>query len=174
MTLALAESLLESAANPKETDYQWCKHPEKPIRCAGLCNHCYRIKLLINKLQKKVEKVQARNINHPLGPVPPELEHELRVAIEMRACAQHEGRYAETIGQPISGLDLEMLFRWVSKRLLKKDYYYGIANLLDWSFDDTQRRLIFHLLHRMQREYYRANRRNQASAVTQNRPMVVT
>jgi hypothetical protein len=54
---------------------------------------------------------------------------------------------------------LESLFRWASKQFVKKDEYGQIFYLLDRSLDDVQRRFLFYLLSKIQREYLRKNQR---------------
>jgi hypothetical protein len=165
MRMSLAEALLESAANPRDCYCKWCKHPEKRIRAKGLCNHCYRIQSSIDKLEARIAKFKARNVKHKIGPVPPEVEWEYKTALKMAEHAKFEGESCRRYKERFSGLDLETEFRMLSKRLLRKDFFVGMARLFDWSFTDTQRALLYYLLDKMLREYRRQHRRDIAGGI---------
>jgi hypothetical protein len=74
--------------------------------------------------------------------------------------AKHEGQSYARFADPVTGLELEWEFRYVSKRWLRKDLFYGWANIFDWSFDQTQKRLLFCILRKMIVEDLRDRRRN--------------
>jgi hypothetical protein len=161
MHSSLAENILQSAANPKDTCCQWCKHPQKRIRTAGLCNHCYRLKL-------ELKHCESNLANFTLDSRDPKasrsqrhfLEHQLKVAGRMMELAKGEGESYAQFAHTVTGLELERELRFVSERWLRDDLFIGWANILDWSFDQTQKRLLFFMLKRMTMEYLREKRRN--------------
>ena len=78
--------------------------------------------------------------------------------------AKGEGESYSRFARAVSGFELEQELSYVSKKWLREDLLHGWANILDCSFDPTQRRLLFYILHKMIVEYLRANRRNIAEA----------
>ena len=74
--------------------------------------------------------------------------------------AEHEGEFYFRFAHPVTGLELEHELSYVSERWIRKDLFHGWANILDWSFDPTQKRLLYYILRKMIVEYLRANRRN--------------
>jgi len=152
------EQFLQSLSNRSTCD--WCKHPVKPIYRAGLCRHCYDIRGKINRFRRKVEEYKKRGGGHPLlGPVPPSLKGEYRAALKMEGSAKVEGRrYGRVYEGDINGLDLEHEFSCLGRLLVRRDLYQGHANLFDWSFTPSQKRLLFYLLSLMSREHLRRTR----------------
>jgi hypothetical protein len=90
----------------------------------------------------------------------PLVERALKVARRMVELAKHEGKSYARFAHPVTGLELEREFRFVSERWLRKDLFNGWANILDWSFDETQKRLLFYILKMMVIEHLREQRRN--------------
>jgi hypothetical protein len=158
----LPVEFLESLSEQKTCG--WCRYPLKRVYRAGLCRHCYDIRLEVNRLRKKVEAAKIKGGGHPrFGPVPFELDFDYRVALEMEKDAKIEGQtYGEIATRTIYGLELETEMSFLSKQFLKKDLYYGEANLFDWSFSPDQKKVLFYLLSLMIREQLRKTRRFRA------------
>jgi hypothetical protein len=92
------------------------------------------------------------------------LDFDYRVALEMEKNAKLEGRaYGNIPARPISGLELEHELSLLSKKFVKKDLFYGTANLFDWSFTTNQKKIIFYVLSLMSRAWLRRTRRMRAS-----------
>lgn len=165
MQMDLAKRILDGAANPDDKRCQWCNHPGKRIRCAGLCNHCYRLKLEMRRCELDLANIEL-STDDPRASVPekPFLERRLRVAGQMVDLAKAEGdsygRFADTVG----GITLEHQFNRISKRWLRTDLFHGWANVFDQSFDETQKRFLFLVLRTMIVEHSRQHRRRLAEA----------
>jgi hypothetical protein len=77
--------------------------------------------------------------------------------------AKMEGSaYGDLHRKDVTGLDLEHQFCLMSKSLVRKDLYFGDANLFDWSFSPDQKRLIYYLLSKVMRQRQRRARRGRA------------
>jgi hypothetical protein len=101
-------------------------------------------------------------------PVPFDLEFNLHTYTKMAGFAQGEGRaYGNIHERRVSGEDLEGEFSFISKRFVKKDLFYGLASVFDWSFTPDQKRLIYYLLSQMSRSHLRRSRKLRAA----NEPM---
>jgi hypothetical protein len=160
-----AAEILEGVCKPKSTYCAWCKHPDKRVRAAGLCNHCYRLKLEARKCERKVAAFVPRadprvsNVDRCL------LERDLKVANKMVELAKHEGEYYARFAEPASGLDVETDLSFISKRWLRKDLFFGWANTFDWCFDQVQKRLLVYIFRKMLIEYLRMRRREIAEGI---------
>ena len=136
----------------------WCKNPDKPVYCGGLCRHCYNIRAELKRLRREVQDRRAR------GPVSPRfdlaaLEFDYIAAIDMAESAQCEGREYGPLSKGETPLDLEHEFSFISEKFLKKDLYrHSVA--LATAFSPSQRRLLVYLLSRMSREYLGRKRRS--------------
>jgi hypothetical protein len=140
----------------------WCKHTRKKVYRKGLCRHCYDISREVVKIE-----AQARAYREQGQPIQRFLDAKLDVARRMAESARVEGNtYGDIHMDDISGLTLEHEFSFISKLLLRKDLFYGKANLFGWSFTLPQRRLIFYLLSHLSREYLRRNRRQKATTAS--------
>ena len=109
----------------------------------------------MNRLSAEVKELKNRGKGHPrFGPVPPALDFRFRAALKMEENAKAEGDiYGNVAKYDVGGLKLEHELSFISKRFVKKDLYYGDANLFDWTFSADQKRVIFYLLSLMSREY---------------------
>ena len=65
----------------------------------------------------------------------------------------------------MSGLELEWEFRYVSERWLGQDLFNGWANILAWTFNETQKRFLYYMLRKMIIEYLREHRRDIAEGI---------
>jgi hypothetical protein len=165
MPSSIAEDTLQRAANPNDTYCKWCKHPDKRIRKAGLCNHCYRIKLEATRCERKLASFLPRRDPRVSSVDGYMLERELKVAKKMVELAKHEGEYYARFAEPASGLDVEMELSFICKGWLGKDLFYGWANTFDWSFDQTQKRLLLYIFRKMKIENLRERRRKIAEGI---------
>jgi hypothetical protein len=68
--------------------------------------------------------------------------------------------YGAVNERQVMGIDLEYQFSALSKCFTGKDLFSGQANLLDWSFTEDQKRLIFYLLSILHRESRRTRSRS--------------
>ena len=143
-----------------EAKCDWCKDPRGKIARSGLCWSCYRIKNTVAKLQSKMDKHKKRQVRIPF-----ELRFDLTLGKQMARLAKAEGaRYGSIHRENISGLDIEHELSSLSKHFLGKDLFFGDANLFQWSFSLSQRRLIFYVLSRLQREFLKRHRRTIAGS----------
>lgn len=139
---------------------QWCQDPSRWVYRSGLCRHCYGISRRLAKAEKAVKTAKSSSKR-----VPPSLHLEVKTARRMADLAKAEGRtYGAIHERQVTGLDLEHQFSLLSERFLGMDLFYGKANLFDWSFSADQKRLIFYLLSRLDREFNRRHRRRIASS----------
>jgi len=124
----------------------------------GLCRHCYDIRGKINRLRKQVEEHKKT-----AGGIPFELDYLYRTALAMEKDAKIEGqKYGQVYADDITGLRLEHEFSEISKRFVRRDLYYGKANLFGWSFTPSQKRLLFYLLSLMSRAHLSRTRWNRS------------
>jgi hypothetical protein len=165
MPSSIAEDTLQRAANPKDTYCGWCKHPGKRIRKAGLCNHCYRLKLEATRCERKLATFTPRRDPSVSSVDRYMLERALKVAKKMVELAKHEGEYYARFTDPASGLDIEMELSFICKGWLGKDLFYDWANTFDWSFDETQKRLLLYIFRKMIIENLRERRREIAEGI---------
>jgi hypothetical protein len=153
-----AQEWLESIADRHACG--WCKNPDKPVCCGGLCRHCYDIKIELRRLHREVEERKARGAVHPrfgLG----ELGFHYIAAIDMAESAQCKGREYGPLSKGEAPLDFEHEFSSISEKFLKKDLYrHSVAQAT--AFSPSQRRLLVYLLSMMSREYLRRKRRSMA------------
>lgn len=137
---------------------EWCKNPEQPLYRAGLCRHCYQISREVSKLESRVQECKEHKQSISF-----DLDFYLKTAKKMVHLAKMEGSaYGDIHKKNVTGADLELQFSLLSKALIKKDLYYGDANLFDWSFSPAQKRLIFYLLSKLMRQRSRRARRGRA------------
>jgi hypothetical protein len=160
-----AEGILERAANPSKTYCQWCKHPDEPIRRGGLCSHCYRLKLKAAACERQLAAFIPGSDSRVSKVERCMLERAVKVASKMIELAKHEGdRYAR-FAEPASGLEVEMELSFICQNWLGRNLFYGWANDFDWSFDETQKRLLLYIFCQMKIEYLREQRRKIAEAI---------
>lgn len=138
----------------------------KRIRRAGLCNHCYRLKGELKRTEKHLAEFKPRASN-PQGSDMEKYwrERKVKVARQMIDLAKHEGESYKRLAEPVSGLDLEHEFRYVSERWIGQDLFKTWANILAWTFNETQRRLLYYMLRKMSIEYLREHRRDIAEGI---------
>lgn len=137
---------------------KWCKHPEKSLYAVGLCSHCYRIRQKVSNLESRVRLCKERKQSISF-----DLDLRLKTARKMVHLAKMEGSaYGDLHRKDVTGLDLEHQFCLMSKSLVRKDLYFGDANLFDWSFSPDQKRLIYYLLSKVMRQRQRRARRGRA------------
>ena len=135
-----------------------CKDPERKLHRAGLCLTCYRAKRKVIQLQSRLEKLKKSGKS-----VPFDLQFEFRVRKQVARLCQVEGAAFGGIDKKdITGLDVEHLLSALSERVIKKDVFFGEANLFDWSFSPSQKRLLFYLISKLERALRRRNRLNEA------------
>lgn len=140
----------------------WCRYPYKGIYRVHLCRHCYDIKQGIATAQRRLEKGASR-VPRISEVQRLSLELDLKTAEVMADLAKAEGvAYGSLANRPVTGLDLEHQFSFLSNHLVRKDLFGGKANVFNHSFDANQRRLLFHFLSLLNREYDRRHRRNTA------------
>lgn len=140
---------------------QWCKHPEKPLHRAGLCRHCWKISREVSKLESRVQECKERKQSISF-----DLDFHLKSAKKMIHLAKMEGSaYGDIHRKDVTGLDLEHQFSLLSKALIRKDLFYGEANLFDWCFSLDQKRLIYYLISKLKRERLRRARRGRAKGL---------
>jgi hypothetical protein len=166
MSRRLAERILEGLASPEEGLCKWCKHPQKRIRSAGLCNHCCRLKRQLLACESKLASFAPRP-NDPKASASKRylLERELKVARKAVELAKDEGQSYARLTNPVSALELETELRHVSKRWLGQDLFSGWANIANHSFDQTQKQLLFYIFRKMNLEYLRDRRRKIAEGI---------
>lgn len=138
---------------------EWCRHPNEPVMPrVGLCSHCNRIRLQLNRIEARAEAVNRR-----YGGIPHRLDWDLRVQRAMVEKAKHEGRkYGRFFDEEFTDTKLEYEWRWLCERATGKDFFFGLTNSLNYSFSLNQRRYIFYLLSLMSREVMRKHRRGSA------------
>ena len=78
---------------------------------------------------------------------------------------KHEGEFYGRFADPASGLDIETELSFISKRWLGKDLFFGWANTFDWSFNETQKRLLLYMFRKMLIEDMRVRRRKIAESI---------
>jgi hypothetical protein len=137
----------------------WCKHPKEPAKPkSGLCGHCNRIRLGLEKLEAHAEPFIRER-----GGIPHDLDWALRVQRAMADGCKTEGRvYGRLFDEDFNDTKLEHEFRFIGKRVTGKDLFFGISNALNYSLSLNQRRYVFYLLSLMSREYHRQHRRGHA------------
>lgn len=160
-----AEEILDRVSKPKSTCCAWCKHPDKQVRRAGLCNHCYRLQLEARKCERKLAAFIPRVDPRVSSVDRYMLERALKVANKMIELAKHEGEYYARFAEPASGLDVETDLSFISKRWLGKDLFFGWANTFDWCFDQVQKRLLVYIFRKMLIESLRVRRREIAEGI---------
>lgn len=137
---------------------EWCKDPGRRIHASGLCCSCYRLERNLAKLQGRLHEYKNHNQR-----TPSQLQLEVRIARRKVRLAKAEGSlYGSINTQEIDGVRIEHELSSLSRGLVKKDLFYGDANLFDWSFSPSQKRLILYLLSGIQREFMRRNRHRMA------------
>ena len=160
-----AQDYLDFLAQREACD--WCKNPDKPVYKAGLCRHCYGIKGRLRRLQREVDGARARDRGRRKGgPIPVPLEIAYKTTIEMAELAQCEGRkYGSLYHADVTALQLEHEFSLLSRALLRKDLYYGDADLFA-CFTPSQKRQLLYIVSRTTRGDSRRKRRRLACAET--------
>lgn len=149
---------LKGIYSPPQCD--WCKDPYRQIYRLGLCSSCYRIRRTVAKRQAELDECKKKRRNIPF-----EVKFNLVVARRMARSAKADGNmYGNIHRKNIAGLDIERELVSLSNRLLGKEMFWGGANLFNWSFSLSQKRLFFHILSRLQREFLRRHRRAMAES----------
>ena len=121
----------------------------------GLCRHCNRIRLGLQKLEREAQKFIVE-----YGDLPPRLDFDLRTQRQMAEDARWEGcRYGSLFDDDFIGTKLEDEFRFLSKQLTGCDLFFGLTSALNYSFSQNQRRFLFYLLSLMSRGIVRKHRR---------------
>jgi hypothetical protein len=141
---------------------QWCQDPSRELYRARLCRHCYGISRRLAKAEKTMlaAKSSPMHVSHSHIIW---LDLQVKTAQKMVDLAKADGlRYGAIHERQVTGLDLEHQFSLLSQRFLRKDFFYGQANLFDWSFSADQKRLIFYLLAQLHREFNRRHRKGVA------------
>ena len=155
-----AQEYLDSKASRKACNS--CKHPNKPIYCKGLCKSCHSIEIQIDRLSAKVDafEEQQRETGRVRAPFE---ELDYRVALSMKRSAEAEGEdYRRSYVDAITGHDIEEKLRWISRKVAGKDLCGQLANVFDWSFTPSQKRLLFHLLSIVHQGHLRRRRKHLA------------
>lgn len=160
-----AQDYLDFLAEGKACD--WCKHPDMPVYRAGLCRHCYDIKQRLRRLQRVVDGARASDGGRRKGgPITAQLEVDYKTTVEMAELAQCEGRkYGSLYHADVTPLQLEHEFSLLSRALLRKDLYYGDADLFA-CFTPSQKRQLLYIVSRITRGDSRRKRRRLACAET--------
>jgi hypothetical protein len=92
-----------------------------------------------------------------------DLQFEFKVRKRVARLCQVEGAaFGGIHKKDITGLDVEHLLSALSEHVIKKDVFFGEANLFDWSFSPSQKRLLFYLISKFERAWRRKNRLNEA------------
>lgn len=131
-----------------------CKDPGSPIYRAKHCQHCYRLKLNLRKLEKKLDLSENQGTTSFQDGV------EFRLAKAKISDAEREGiRYGDISSRKINGIDLEYEFAFLSKCLLGKNLFHGDANVFDKSLTQSQKQFIFYMLSQISRVYRKRHRR---------------
>jgi len=143
---------------------EWCRHPhEEILPRVRLCNHCNRIRLKLQKMERQAEQFIAERGGLTFG-----MQNDLRVQRAMVEHAQIEGQtYGGFYDDDLLPLGLENQFRTTSVHYVGKDLFNGISNDLNWSFSLNQRRYVYYLLSLMNREWMRKGRRQHARWMVQ-------
>lgn len=135
-----------------------CRAIGEPIYRRGRCRHCYELLRKLYKIEKKVELVKECNRSVPL-----QLELELRAAHQAVRNADNEGlAYGDLPNRNLDGIALEYELRYLSKVLVKKDLFFGTANLFDYCLTMPQRRFVLYMLSKISRAHRRRHRSRNA------------
>ncbi len=142
----------------------WCRNTQHSVYRAGLCRHCYEIKLQISKLtrQKAKTKLSLEALRKRDPRAFDFVGYELSVAEKMGELAQLEGQSLGKVPSDVSGLDLEHALSAVSRLVIGKNVFDGLASQLGHSFSPDQLRLVAYLLRQVAREDGRRTRRKWA------------
>jgi len=126
---------------------KWCSSPFRSICRAGLCGHCYRIRLEKLRLTEDVRrrlkgKPGATWSNLDLG-----LRCDCWIAGEMEETARADGgslEFSRTSDE--SGMTIEWILGYLSRQLVGEDLYDDSASTLASLFSPAQRAALIHLL----------------------------
>ena len=89
---------------------EWCRFPDEPLRCKGLCDHCYRISREIIKAEKNHRRYKSQETNF-----------NLKTAEKKAELAKLEGQaFWPLKNKNVTGLDIEHLFDGLSKLIVRK------------------------------------------------------
>ena len=126
----------------------WCRDDERSIymKRDGLCRSCYSISRELARAEAHWRQL-PKNIHAKFN---------YMVAKRKKEIAQYEGQTCGDIdSRKPDGMDLEMEFRFLSRRLRGKEMFFGCANIFDWDFKPKQRKILLSFLVEMQRAYLR-------------------
>ena len=121
---------------------KWCKDPLKIIYRVGYCRSCHKIRSELRQLKWRFEE-DVKNGED----IHPGLEFQLKTVIKMARLVKLDGEvYGNLHIRSVDGLNVEYIFRKLSDRFVHEDLFHHYANLFDWSFSPSEKRMIYYLL----------------------------
>jgi hypothetical protein len=142
---------------------KWCKDDERRLYCKGLCQRCYKIA----QKRSKAETASA-SASHVDRSECSRKKYECQVAKRMEDLARWEGeQYGSIKKQEVDGMRIEMELRFMSKRFVGKELFFGCSDIFDWEFKPKKKRIIFEFLAEMMRQYLQKRRQYIAKSTAQ-------
>ena len=127
---------------------EWCRFPYEPLRCKGLCSHCYRISREIIKAEKNHRRYKSHDT-----------EFNLKIEKKKAELAKSEGQtYWPLKNKNVTGLDIEHQFYFLSNHLIKEELFAHTANHFNEKFTQEQRRLLYFFITKLNRKWDRQHR----------------
>ena len=136
-----------SFAELKPGRCEWCSSPFRPIYRAGLCSHCYRIRMEKRRLAEDAGRVLKRKGGATWNSLDLSLRCDCWIAEEMEETARAEGdslEFSRLAGE--SGMKLAEIFGYISRQLVGEDLYHDRTNTFESLFSPAQRAALIHLL----------------------------
>jgi hypothetical protein len=148
----------------------WCGTPYHDIYRRGLCRHCYEIELDKHRARKRVQERWRTGDGMPWKALDLDLRAACHVAGMMEEIERSEGDLVEFERQADhSGMKIEELLEYISRKLLHKNLYNNCATMLASLFSADQRKALIHLLSEVVDEHQRRNLRKTVRRLTAER-----
>lgn len=138
----------------------WCCSDGRIYR-SKLCRHCYEVSRKLAAAEKRAAAVQNPNKHLASG-----LRYKVRLYAKMKQlCITDGDTFRSLANSHVSAWDVENYLSALSKRLLRRDLFWGCASLLGSCFSPAQRRFLAYLLWKILSAHNRRHRQDKASYI---------